>query len=222
MRLFIFLMVIMVLSVETFGQTTENGFGPEDMKVETGKISGILVIVKGRVYCFAGTAGLPTFNKEDDVAMAGRLCGARLYAKAADVEEAKKNPSAPEVDSQMLHINGQVVHLLAFKKDGIFKYLATDDENNIIIIDMPTKDEDRKNVGWYPTRAESKVMNNDDVVYKHEFTRPNAPEEKKYLGVGDDPLIVKDKDGKEHKFYPLMLTDKEHLATFVSVKQSGG
>ena len=76
---------------------------------------------------------------------------------------------------------------------------------------------------WIVTEVRSFTAGGDDVIriYKISNVAADASRDgkddkhaKKYIGIGTKPLVLKDKKGKEHKFYPLELVEADKAAEF--------
>ncbi len=116
-----------------------------------------------------------------------------------------------------VRIGGDIVIFLPV---GGQEYLSVDGEGRVTVITVMEK----KNLTGRSAWVEKKIggwNEGDDSIREYEFTHPGAPKDKRHLGIGDKPLVLKDKEDKEHKFFPLILTESKKAAHFLINDESG-
>lgn len=99
-------------------------------------------------------------------------------------------------------------------------YLATDEQGRAIAVQTPKeqslwqviKDAER----WRESRTDP-----DDSISVFEFRSVGGPEKGDYLGLAEKPITVKDEDGKDQDFFPLILVDATRALQFAYNDYSG-
>ena len=180
------------------------------------KPAGVLVVIDGRAYYWSGEG---TFVENPNE-------GATIKREALQWWN-RKLPPLRDSDKkvEIIAVMGSA-DIPGYKGVGYYlrvgghRYLSVDDEGHVTVITVMEKKNLTDRSAWVEKETGGQNVS-DDVITEYEFTHPGAPKDKQHLGIGDEPLVLKDKDDKEHKFFPLILTEPKKAAHFLINDESG-
>ncbi len=197
------------------------------------KPAGVLVVIDGRAYYWSGEGSFIEKPNEGATIKSERLQWwnrklppLRNSDKKVEIIQVMGGGKirAPKGEDYW-RIGGKIVTVLLV---GDHKHLSVDDEGRVIVV--TEKEALTNNSAWIEKLTdrsawvEKKIggrLEGDDAIAEYEFTHPGSPKDKQHLGIGDKPLVLKDKDGKDHEFYPLILTEPKKAARFLVNDYSG-